>query len=133
VPADAVVDSGRRKTVFVERGNGYFEPRAVETGWRLGDQVEILKGLMPGERIVISGTFLIDSESRMKAAAAGVNTATSERDPICGMEVDPVRARAASLVSSFEGTTFFFCSDDCKKTFDKEPQKCANRRVTLGT
>ena len=69
VPADAIVDSGLRKTVFVDSGHGYFEPRLIETGWRIGDDVEVTKGLMPGERIVISGTFFIDSESRMKAAA----------------------------------------------------------------
>ena len=67
VPADAIVDSGLRKTVFVDRGNGYFEPRLVETGWRIGDDVEVTKGLAAGERIVISGTFFVDSESRMKA------------------------------------------------------------------
>jgi membrane fusion protein, copper/silver efflux system len=71
VPADAIVDSGLRKTVFVERGNGYFEPRLVETGSRIGDDVEVTKGLVPGERIVISGTFFVDSESRMKAGARG--------------------------------------------------------------
>jgi membrane fusion protein, copper/silver efflux system len=67
VPADAIVDSGLRKTVFVDCGNGHFEPRLVETGWRVGDDVEVTKGLIAGERIVISGTFFIDSESRMKA------------------------------------------------------------------
>jgi Cu(I)/Ag(I) efflux system membrane fusion protein len=67
VPADAIVDSGLRKTVFVDCGNGYFEPRLVETGWRFGDDVEVTKGLAPGERIVISGTFFVDSESRMHA------------------------------------------------------------------
>jgi membrane fusion protein, copper/silver efflux system len=67
VPADAVVDSGLRKTVFVECGNGHFEPRLVETGSRIGDDVEVTKGLTAGERIVISGTFFVDSESRMKA------------------------------------------------------------------
>jgi RND family efflux transporter MFP subunit len=72
VPADAIVDSGLRKTVFVDRGHGYFEPRPVETGSRIGDDVEVTKGLGPGERIVISGTFFIDSESRMKAAAPAV-------------------------------------------------------------
>lgn len=66
VPADAIVDSGLRKTVFVDRGNGSFEPRLVETGWRAGDVVEVTKGLRPGERIVVSGTFFVDSESRMK-------------------------------------------------------------------
>jgi Cu(I)/Ag(I) efflux system membrane fusion protein len=67
VPADAIVDSGLHKTVFVDRGNGHFEPRHVETGWRNGDDVEVTKGLEPGESIVVSGTFFIDSESRMKA------------------------------------------------------------------
>jgi hypothetical protein len=69
VPADAIVDTGLHKTVFVDRGNGYFEPRLVETGWRIGDDVQVTKGLVDGERIVISGTFLVDSESRMKAVA----------------------------------------------------------------
>ncbi len=68
VPADAIVDTGLRKTVFVDRGDGYFEPRLVETGWRIGDDVQVTKGLHAGERIVISGTFLVDSESRMKGA-----------------------------------------------------------------
>lgn len=72
VPAGAVLDAGERKTVFVDRGNGYFEPRAVETGERKGDRTTILSGLKAGERIVTSGNFLIDSESQMKAAASGM-------------------------------------------------------------
>src|SRR4029453_10817533 len=43
VPADAIVDSGRRKTVFVDRGNGYFEPRQIETGSRIGEGVRVTK------------------------------------------------------------------------------------------
>src|SRR5262249_32091779 len=72
VPAEAVLDSGRAKTVFVDRGEGYLEPRRVETGERFGDRVEILKGLKAGERIVTSGTFLVDSESQLKAAVEGM-------------------------------------------------------------
>jgi len=72
VPADAVLDAGERKTVFVDRGNGFFEPRPVTTGERSGDRIQILSGLTGGERIVTSGNFLIDSESQMKAAAAGM-------------------------------------------------------------
>ncbi|HYM10718.1 MAG TPA: efflux RND transporter periplasmic adaptor subunit [Bryobacterales bacterium] len=72
VPAEAVLDSGQTKTVFVDRGDGYFEPRAVETGDWLDGQVEILKGLQVGERIVTSGNFLIDSESRLKTATSGM-------------------------------------------------------------
>jgi Cu(I)/Ag(I) efflux system membrane fusion protein len=72
VPVDAVLDAGLRKTVFVDRGAGYLEPRAVETGDRVGDRVEIRKGLQQTERIVTSGTFLIDSESQLKSAASGM-------------------------------------------------------------
>jgi RND family efflux transporter MFP subunit len=71
VPVDAIVDSGLRKTVFVARGTGLFEPRSVETGWRFGDRVEIIRGLEPGEQYAVAGIFLLNSESRMKAAAGG--------------------------------------------------------------
>ncbi len=127
VPPEAIVDSGLRKTVFVDRGGGYFEPRAVETGWRLSDQVEISKGLMVGERIVISGTFLMDSESRMKAASRGI-FGPSSTDPMCGMEVDERRAAAASRTSVYEGRTYYFCADECKKRFDADPAKHAQAR-----
>jgi RND family efflux transporter MFP subunit len=73
VPADAVLDAGLKKVIFVDRGNGYLEPRQVETGERLGDRVEILRGLKPDERIVLSGTFLIDSESQLKSGTAGMS------------------------------------------------------------
>jgi RND family efflux transporter MFP subunit len=68
VPADAVMDSGTKQTVYVDRGNGYLEPRAVQIGERLGDRIEIVAGLKADERIVTSGTFLIDSESRLQPA-----------------------------------------------------------------
>ncbi|MBV5328335.1 MAG: efflux RND transporter periplasmic adaptor subunit [Chlorobium sp.] len=69
VPSSAVIDSGKRQTVYVVMGEGVFEPRTVVTGWQTSDRVEIVEGLQPGEQIVISGNFLIDSESRMKLAA----------------------------------------------------------------
>jgi RND family efflux transporter MFP subunit len=67
-PASAVLNSGERQVVFVDRGNGYFEPRTVQIGAQADGKVEILSGLKPGERIVTSGNFLIDSESQLKAA-----------------------------------------------------------------
>jgi membrane fusion protein, copper/silver efflux system len=126
VPADAIVDTGLRKTLFVDRNNGFFEPRQIETGWRIGDQVEITKGLMAGERIVLSGTFLMDSESRMKAAAQGV-FGVATKDPVCGMDVDHTRAEAAGRKSEYKGTVYYFCSDSCKKDFDKDPGKFATK------
>jgi membrane fusion protein, copper/silver efflux system len=72
VPSSALLDSGLAKIVFIDRGNGYFEPRQVETGDEFDDKIEIRSGLAPGERIVTSGTFLIDSESQIKAASLGM-------------------------------------------------------------
>lgn len=72
VPAEAVLDSGLRKTVFVDRGNGYLERRPVETGERMDGRIEIVRGLDAGERVVTSGNFLIDSESQFKMAASGM-------------------------------------------------------------
>ena len=66
VPDDAVVTTGLRNTVFVERSEGVFVPREVEVGRRVGSRIMVVKGLQPGERIALSGTFLLDSESRMK-------------------------------------------------------------------
>ncbi len=122
VPVDAVLDSGLRQTVYVETEPGVFEPRKVETGRSFGDSVEIVKGLMPGEKIVLSGNFLIDSESRMKAAMAGVR-GESSKDPVCGMDVDEAKARAAGKTSRHGDATYFFCSDSCKKEFDASPAK----------
>jgi RND family efflux transporter MFP subunit len=128
VPADAIVDSGLRKTAFVERGHGYFEPRLVETGWRIGEDVEVTKGLMPGERIVISGTFFVDSESRMKAGTR-VASAAPVLDPVCGMHVDPGEAGKAGRTAAHGGRRFYFCSDGCKQQFVADPSRHAKRTV----
>lgn len=120
VPMGAIIYSGSGKTVFVDRGNGYFEPRKVDTGWRLGDRVEIVSGLMPGERIVLSGNFFVDSESRLQAAAMGMYGETSE-DPVCGMDVDQIKAIATKLTSTYKGKTYYFCSQECKEEFDADP------------
>jgi RND family efflux transporter MFP subunit len=74
VPADAIVDTGLLKIVFVEVGDDLFEPRQVETGWRSSGRVAIGKGLRPGERIAVSGTFLLDSERRMRLTPAEIGT-----------------------------------------------------------
>jgi Cu(I)/Ag(I) efflux system membrane fusion protein len=122
VPAEAILFSGVRKTVFVDLGNGGFEPRKVETGRRLGERVEIVSGLSPGERIVLSGNFLLDSESRLQAAAQGIFGAMSI-DPACGAEVDELKAGAAGNTSVHLGRTYFFSSKECQEQFDKEPSR----------
>jgi Cu(I)/Ag(I) efflux system membrane fusion protein len=68
VPQSAVLHAGERSFVFRALGGGRFRPQPVEVGLRSGEQVEILEGLAPGDPIVVSGTFLIASESRLRAA-----------------------------------------------------------------
>jgi len=122
VPVDAVLDSGLKKTVFVEPSPGIFEPRKVETGRYFDGRVEIVNGLRPGERIVVSGNFLIDSESRIKTATTGMS-GTGSLDPACGMMVDEGKSKAEGLTSEHQGKTYYFCSPQCKQDFDKVPQK----------
>ena len=68
VPSTAVLDSGTEQLVFVDQGQGRFEPRKVKVGSRTKETYEILKGVDPGEMVVTQGNFLIDSESNLKAA-----------------------------------------------------------------
>jgi len=69
VPASAAFHSGTKNLVFVYRGGGNIEPREVELGPQVGDQIVVTKGLQSGEEIVSSANFLIDSEAQLQAAA----------------------------------------------------------------
>jgi len=142
VPADAVIDSGRGQRVFVERTSGVFEPREVQVGWHLGDRVEIMKGLAEGERVVSEGTFLVDSESRLKTASRSLPQPRREskasprsegepgvaasagkvKDAACGMMIDAAKAVAEGNTLDREGVTYYFCSDRCKKNFSAQPE-----------
>src|SRR6185312_6952971 len=68
VPSSGVLQSGTRQIAFVDHGNGYLEPREIQTGLHIGDNLVVLKGLKAGERIVSSANFLIDSEAQLQAA-----------------------------------------------------------------
>jgi len=122
VPADAVLDEGTMAIVYVDAGNGAFEPRRVQTGWRLGRQVEIKGGLQSGEKIAVSGNFLIDSESRMEIAALGPDLKLHV-DPVCGRFVDGEEAELLERTATYANETFYFSSKECKEDFEKEPEK----------
>jgi len=124
VPTDAVLDSGLRKIVFVERASGVFEPRVVEIGWRFGERVQIVRGLALGEHVVVSGNFFVDSESRLRGAAADIYN-VAVKDPVCGMMTDQSKAAAAGRKTEYRGVTYYFCSESCKRNFDKESQRYA--------
>ncbi len=74
VPESAVITTGTRDVAFVDRGGGFFEPRELKLGIRLPDRFEVLEGLAEGEKVLTSGNFLVDSESKLKAALAAVGT-----------------------------------------------------------
>jgi len=82
VPDEAVLDSGTKQLIFIDKGQGTFEPRDVKVGARVDGYTEILAGLSAGEKVVTSANFLIDSESQLKAAIGGMGS-------MPGMEMGP--------------------------------------------
>jgi Cu(I)/Ag(I) efflux system membrane fusion protein len=68
VPDSAVLDTGTRQTVLIDRGEGRYEPRAVKLGARAGGYVTVIDGLREGEKVVTGANFLIDAESNLRAA-----------------------------------------------------------------
>ena len=81
IPTEAILDSGRRKIVFVSTGDGHFEPREIVTGL-VGDRhlTEVISGLEAGEEIVVSGQFLLDSESQLQEAIEKMRDRRAGRD-----------------------------------------------------
>ncbi|MGH6713786.1 MAG: efflux RND transporter periplasmic adaptor subunit [Bradyrhizobium sp.] len=71
IPESAVMDTGRRQAVFVDKGEGRFEPREVKLGHRGDGYVEVREGISDGEPVVVAANFLIDAESNLKAALKG--------------------------------------------------------------
>lgn len=71
IPEDAIIDTGERQIVFVAGRDGHFEPRPIEVGIASAGQVQVLSGLTAGESIAETGQFLLDSESRLRAATSG--------------------------------------------------------------
>ena len=142
IPQDAVIDSGLQKIVYVETSDGVFEPRPVILGTAYGNLVTVTSGLAAGEKVVTSGNFLIDSESKMRSSAlispsairdaqlSSGQHAVALRDPVCGMELDPNRASSAGHSEKYQGEVFQFCSDKCQKKFQQDPAKYAGVKVS---
>ncbi len=107
IPATGVLQSGTREIAFVERSDGYIEPREVQLGSRVGADFIVLKGLKAGEQIVTSANFLIDSESQLQAALGsfvppppGAGAASAINAPQGNVELssDPTTPRKGSNV-----------------------------------
>ena len=90
VPVSAVVDTGKRQLVWVEKEAGMFEPRDVQVGVRVEDMVQILSGLSVGEKVAATGGYLIDSESQLKGGG-------SAHEAMPGMKMDEKKGAPAPV------------------------------------
>src|SRR5690348_12876009 len=103
VPEDALVDTGNEQYVFLDKGNGYFEPRLVKAGAQADGYYAIESGLRAGERVVTGANFLIDSESRLKGALANMGkpekqgSSVRAQAPAVAVEIiEPKQAKAGA-------------------------------------
>jgi Cu(I)/Ag(I) efflux system membrane fusion protein len=102
VPASAIIDDGQRQVVLLALAEGRFKPQAVRLGERGVDAVEVLEGVKPGDRVVVSANFLIDSESQLRAALANLTDSGTGQ---AGSEASAGGAQpGASAIHRAEGT-----------------------------
>lgn len=73
LPVSAVIDTGQRKVVWIEASPGMFEPRDVQVGQQTDDKIQIFSGIKPGDKVAVSGGYLIDSESQLKGGGGHAN------------------------------------------------------------
>lgn len=79
IPESAILDTGTKQAVFIDKGQGRFEPRDVVLGHRGDGYVEVREGIIEGEPVVVSANFLIDAESNLKAALRGFSKAGAQQ------------------------------------------------------
>ena len=96
VPSEAIVRTGVSEQLFVMQGDGRFEPRMVTVGLSAEGETQIIKGIQPGEKVVTSSQFLIDSESKLKEATAkmvgaGKDSTTESESPEGSMNMDGMK------------------------------------------
>lgn len=102
VPSDAVIHTGRRSVVMLAEDEGRFRPVEVTTGLESGGQTQIVSGLRVGQRVVLSGQFLIDSEASLRGLEARLNEPTAQ--PAAGPTSAPVH-RTDAIVKGIEADT----------------------------
>ncbi|MDO8932228.1 MAG: efflux RND transporter periplasmic adaptor subunit [Rhodocyclaceae bacterium] len=99
VPLSAVIDSGTRQVVLVQKAAGRYEPRAVKLGARSDDYVEVREGLNEGDQVVVAANFLIDAESNLKAALSGFGGPDATAPAAAGK---PVSHRATGTLDAID-------------------------------
>ncbi len=111
IPTEAILDSGERQLVFVAKGMGRYEAREVVTGLVGSDhRTEVLSGLEEGERVVVSGQFLLDSESQLQEAVAKLLEARLQYKEKAMGPASGGDERTEELQETREGTSYWTCS-----------------------
>jgi Cu(I)/Ag(I) efflux system membrane fusion protein len=107
VASDAVIHTGRRSVVMVAEEGGRFRPVAVSTGTESGGQIEILKGLAAGQKVVRSGNFLIDSEASLRGLEAKLNPdmAGAASEPMVAQQPVHATHSTSAVVEGIDGDT----------------------------
>jgi membrane fusion protein, copper/silver efflux system len=129
IPSEALVDTGEYQYVFVAKAEGHFEPRLVQVGARAGEKVQVASGVAEGETVVTTGNFLLDSESRLRAAIDGQTAAPTSASggnegegPSCTDDFDAVRfpdkARACRACEH-QHRGMGSMEEDCKSAIEK--------------
>jgi len=120
IPREAVFDTGRRQHVFMEKESGVFVPRMIQSN-TIGSLAVVTSGLQPGEKVVTDGTFLLDSESLLKASASGSEDEQPEdqSQSLPGLTIapavplpEPGQDALKRLLSSYEAMRKAFAEDD---------------------
>lgn len=147
VPESAVIDSGGRKTVFVEGMPGEFDAVVLTVGRRCGDFYPVHAGLEPGQRVVGSGAILLDAQTRLNPSAAAAYfgagskpAATSpapppakglspeerllvERQKICPVTEAPLDSMGGAVLVNLNGRKVFICCKGCESSLRRSPAK----------
>jgi membrane fusion protein, copper/silver efflux system len=142
VPESAVVDTGARQVVYVERMPGVFDGVEVTLGPRCGEHYPVLRGLRPGERVVTAGAFLLDAETRLNpAVAASYFGATGRSAPspagpaeaddatriarqkVCPVTGEPLGSMGPPVRVTVEGRVIFLCCKGCEPELRRNPRK----------
>jgi hypothetical protein len=150
VPESAVVDTGTRRVVYVERMPGMFDGVEVVLGPRCGDAFPVVRGLEPGQRVVASGTFLVDAETHLNPSLAAsyfgasgreasstpppgkasaldgldpADRALAERQVACPVTGKPLGSMGTPIRLDMDGRVVFLCCEGCEPAIRKAPDR----------
>lgn len=149
IPKSAVIETGGRRVVFVERGPGMFDARLINTGPSADGFTTVVDGLAPDERVVTAGAFLLDAETRLNPSlatayfgAAAAGTVQRPREPIVGTNDDshliarqktcpvsgkPLGSMGEAVRMSLRGRTVFLCCEGCRDSALADPALTLSR------